>query len=207
MFISYFFGIIISYLVGSIPFGYVIAMTKGIDIRKEGSGNIGATNVGRVLGRKYGLIIFVLDLLKGFIIVFLASVLVSKTNYSTTADNLLVALCGLCVIFGHAFPIFLKFKGGKAVATSFGVFLWLSPIPIAIAFGFWVLTVVIFRYVSLGSIISAFVLIVTIIVFESGPFGEGIFITALSIIVASLITVRHTSNIQRIKAGTESKVF
>lgn len=207
MFISYFFGIIISYLVGSIPFGYVIAMTKGIDIRKEGSGNIGATNVGRVLGRKYGLIIFVLDLLKGFIIVFLASVLVSKTNYSTTADNLLVALCGLCVIFGHAFPIFLKFKGGKAVATSFGVFLWLSPIPIAIAFGFWVLTVVIFRYVSLGSIISAFVLIVTIIVFENKPFGEGIFITALSIIVASLITVRHTSNIQRIKAGTESKVF
>lgn len=207
MLISYVFGLTISYLIGSIPFGYIIPIAKGIDIRKQGSGNIGATNVGRILGRKYGIIIFILDLLKGFIVVFIIPVLICGIKFPTTSDNLLVILCGVCAILGHVFPVYLRFKGGKAVATSLGVFIWLSPIPIAIAFGVWILTVILSRYVSLGSMIGAIVLTGGIIAFEKEPFGNGIYITILSIIVAILIILRHITNIQKIINGTETKVF
>ena len=208
MIISYIVGIIISYLIGGIPFGYLIAVIKGIDIRTEGSGNIGATNVGRVLGKKYGLIIFVLDMLKGFAVVLLVPAAVSSAvNIPTTADNLLVVLCGFCAVLGHAFPVYLKFKGGKAVATSFGVFIWLVPISIAIAFGVWLLTVIVTRYVSLGSMIGSLSLVGVIVIVVDSPFGDNICLTAMSVAVAILIIVRHTSNIQRIIAGTEKKVF
>jgi glycerol-3-phosphate acyltransferase PlsY len=206
--ISYIVGIIISYLIGGIPFGYLIAVAKGIDIRTQGSGNIGATNVGRVLGKKYGLIIFILDMLKGFIVVFFVPAVVSSAvNVPTTIGNLLVILCGFCAVLGHAFPVYLKFKGGKAVATSFGVFIWLVPLSIAIAFGVWLLTVIVTRYVSLGSMIGSTALAVAIVVVVDSPFGDNVYLTAMSVAVAILIIVRHTSNIQRIIAGTEKKVF
>ena len=208
MIISYIVGIIISYLIGGIPFGYLIAVIKGIDIRTEGSGNIGATNVGRVLGKKYGLIIFILDMLKGFAVVLLVPAAVSSAvNISTTTGNLLAVLCGFCAVLGHAFPVYLKFKGGKAVATSFGVFIWLVPISIAIAFGVWLLTVIVTRYVSLGSMIGSLSLVGVIVIVVDSPFGDNICLTAMSVAVAILIIVRHTSNIQRIIAGTEKKVF
>jgi glycerol-3-phosphate acyltransferase PlsY len=207
MLISYIFGLVISYLVGSIPFGYVIAIAKGVDVRKEGSGNIGATNVGRVLGRKFGAIIFVLDLLKGFAVVLLVPIFVSDIEFPATSDNLLVILCGLCVLLGHAFPVYLKFKGGKAVATSFGVFIWLAPIPVAIAFGVWILTVIVSRYVSLGSMAGAIALMGGVIGMGSSPFGSGKYLTALSIAVAILIITKHISNIKRIIACTESRVL
>lgn len=208
MIISYISGITMSYLIGGIPFGYLIAVVNGIDIRTQGSGNIGATNVGRVLGRKYGLIIFILDMLKGFVAVFFVPVLVgSEIMFPTTSDNLLVILCGFCAILGHAFPVYLRFKGGKAVATSFGVFIWLVPISIAIAFGVWLLTVIVSRYVSLGSMIGALALVGVIVVVVDSPFGDNMYLTALSVAVAILIIVRHTSNIKRIIAGTEKKVF
>lgn len=208
MIISYIVGIIISYLIGGIPFGYVIAVAKGIDIRTEGSGNIGATNVGRVLGKKYGLIIFVLDMLKGFIVVFFVPAVVSSAvNIPTTTGNLLVVLCGFCAVLGHAFPVFLNFKGGKAVATSFGVFIWLVPISIGIAFGVWLITVIVTRYVSLGSMLGSLSLIGTIIFIVDSPFGNNLYLTAMSVAVAILIVARHTPNIQRIIAGTEKKVF
>jgi len=206
--ISYIVGIIISYLIGGIPFGYLIAVAKGIDIRTQGSGNIGATNVGRVLGKKYGLIIFILDMLKGFIVVFFVPAVVSSAvNVPTTIGNLLVILCGFCAVLGHAFPVYLKFKGGKAVATSFGVFIWLVPLSIAIAFGVWLLTVIVTRYVSLGSMIGSTALAVAIVVVVDSPFGDNVYLTAMSVAVAILIIARHTSNIQRIIAGTEKKVF
>ncbi|ODS34323.1 MAG: hypothetical protein SCARUB_00582 [Candidatus Scalindua rubra] len=207
MLLSYLFGLVISYLIGSIPFGYLIAVAKGIDIRTQGSGNIGATNVGRVLGRKYGLIIFILDMLKGFVAVFLVPVLVSGIKFPTTTDNLLVILCGFCAVFGHAFPVYLRFKGGKAVATSFGVFVWLTPIPIAMSFGVWILAVIVSRYVSLGSMVGALALVGIIMGVVDSPFGNNIYLTALSVAVAILIIVKHISNIQRIIAGTEKKVF
>ncbi|MFQ5685508.1 MAG: glycerol-3-phosphate 1-O-acyltransferase PlsY [Candidatus Scalindua sp.] len=206
--ISYIVGIIISYMIGGIPFGYLIAVAKGIDIRTHGSGNIGATNVGRVLGKKYGLIIFILDMLKGFVVVFFVPAAVSSAvNIPTTTDNLLVILCGFCTVLGHAFPVFLNFKGGKAVATSFGVFIWLVPISIGIVFGVWLLTVIVTRYVSLGSMIGSLSLVGVIVIVVDSPFGGNIYLMAMSVAVAILIIARHTSNIQRIVAGTEKKVF
>jgi len=207
MIMSYIIGIILSYLLGGIPFGYLIAVTKGIDIRTQGSGNIGATNVSRVLGRKYGLIIFVLDMLKGFVSVFFVPLLVSDVKFPTTADNLLVVLCGFSAVLGHAFPVYLKFKGGKAVATSFGVFVWLAPIAIALSFGAWTTTVLVSRYVSLASMLGTLTLVGVIIRAADSPFGDNRYITYLSVAVAILVIVKHTSNIQRIISGTEKKVF
>lgn len=208
MIVSHIVGIIISYLIGGIPFGYLIAVAKGIDIRTQGSGNIGATNVGRVLGKRYGLIIFFLDMLKGFAVVFLVPALVSSAvKLPTTTDNLLVILCGFCAVLGHAFPVYLRFSGGKAVATSFGVFIWLAPVSIAIAFGVWLLTVIVTRYVSLGSMLGSLSLVGAIVVVADSPFGDNIYLTALSVAVAILIIIRHISNIQRIIAGTEKRIF
>ncbi|KHE92541.1 MAG: glycerol-3-phosphate 1-O-acyltransferase PlsY [Candidatus Scalindua rubra] len=207
MVLSYIIGIVLSYLLGSIPFGYLIAITKGIDIRTEGSGNIGATNVSRVLGRKYGLIIFFLDMFKAFTAVFFVPLLFSEIKYPTTADNLLVILCGFSSIIGHAFPVFLGFKGGKAVATCFGVFIWLAPIAIAISFGAWIVTVLVSRYVSLGSMIGALTLVGTIVLVVDSPFGDSRYLTLLSVAVTILIIAKHTSNIKRIISGTEKKVF
>lgn len=207
MIISYIVGIILSYLLGGIPFGYIIAITKGIDIRTQGSGNIGATNVSRVLGRKYGLIIFFLDMFKGFVAVFFVPLLFSGIKFPTTADNLLVILCGFSAVLGHAFPVYLKFRGGKAVATSFGIFIWLAPIAIAISFGAWMITVLVSRYVSLGSMVGTVALVGVIIWVVDSPFGVNSYITYLSVAVAILVVIKHTSNIKRIISGTEKKVF
>ncbi|MCR4290154.1 MAG: glycerol-3-phosphate 1-O-acyltransferase PlsY [Candidatus Scalindua sp.] len=207
MVLSYIIGIVLSYLLGSIPFGYLIAITKGIDIRTEGSGNIGATNVSRVLGRKYGLIIFFLDMFKAFVAVFFVPLLFSGIKFPTTTDNLLVILCGFSSIIGHVFPVFLRFKGGKAVATCFGVFIWLAPIAIAISFGAWVVTVLVSRYVSLGSMIGTLTLVGAIVLVVDSPFGDNLYLTLLSVAVTILIIAKHTSNIKRIISGTEKKVF
>ncbi len=205
--VVYIIVIILSYLIGGIPFGYLIAVTKGIDIREEGSGNIGATNVSRVLGRKYGLIIFILDMFKGFVAVFFIPLLSSGMEYPTTPDNLLVILCGLFAVLGHAFPVYLRFRGGKAVATSFGIFVWLAPIPILISFGVWIVTVMVSRYVSLGSMIGTLVVIGAIVYFVDAPFGDNVYLTFLAVVVAILVIAKHKSNIQRIVSGTEKRVF
>ena len=207
MIISYVIGIVLSYLLGSIPFGYLIAITKGIDIRTEGSGNIGATNVSRVLGRKYGLIIFFLDMFKAFAAVFFVPLLFSGIKFPTTPDNLLVILCGFSAILGHAFPVFLKFRGGKAVATCFGVFIWLAPLAVGISFGAWVITVLVSRYVSLGSMIGTLALAVVLVLVLDSPFGDNIYLMLLSVAVTILVIAKHTSNIKRIISGTEKKVF
>ncbi|GJQ60630.1 MAG: glycerol-3-phosphate 1-O-acyltransferase [Candidatus Scalindua sp. AMX11] len=207
MLLSYIFGLTLSYLIGGIPFGYLIAIAKGIDIRQHGSGNIGASNVGRILGRKYGIIIFVLDLLKGFVSVFFIPICVSKIPFPTTSGDLLVILCGLCSILGHVFPLYLRFRGGKAVATSFGVFIWLAPMAVAISLGIWIAIVLVFRYVSLGSIIGSLAIVGSVIVLDNDPFGRGMYLTILSVVVAVLILMRHRANIQRIITGTEAKVF
>ena len=196
-----------SYLLGSIPFGYLIAITKGIDIRTEGSGNIGATNVSRVLGKKFGLIIFFLDMFKAFAAVFFVPLLFSGITFPTTPDNLLVILCGFSAILGHAFPLFLRFRGGKAVATCFGVFIWLAPLAVGISFGAWVITVLVSRYVSLGSMIGTVSLALVLLFVLDSPFGDNIYLMLLSVAVTILVIAKHTSNIQRIISGTEKKVF
>lgn len=191
--------IIISYLIGSIPFGYIVARLKGIDVRQYGSGNIGATNVGRVLGKGYGVAVYILDLAKGFIPVYFVSKLFDHPFP--------MVICGLAAILGHVFPIYLRFKGGKAVATSCGVFLWLAPLALLIAVATWVVIILCFRYVSLGSIVGALTLIIAIIILGHDPFGSGKYLTAFASLVSLIVIIRHRSNIKRLLTGCEPKAW
>lgn len=193
---------IVSYLIGSIPFGFLITkFVKGVDIRQIGSGNPGATNVARVLGKSYGILVFILDLLKGFLTVFAFDYF-----FTSYGHNLSLILCGMGVICGHTFPIFLGFKGGKAAATGCGVFLWLAPLPLFISVAVWLLVVFISRYISLGSMISSIALVASLILFGKDPFRHGLPLTLFSIFISVLLIVRHKSNITRILNGTESKI-
>ena len=138
---------LISYLIGSIPFGVVLARAQRVDIRKQGSGNIGATNVARVMGKKAGLLTLLGDVLKGLLVVFGASLLYEKP--------LVIALAGLMVFLGHLYSVFLKFKGGKGVATSLGLFLYIMPWATLGAVGVFSLCLWISGTVSVGSIMAA----------------------------------------------------
>ncbi|MBM4055777.1 MAG: glycerol-3-phosphate 1-O-acyltransferase PlsY [Planctomycetes bacterium] len=193
---------VLFYFIGSIPFGFIVAkLAKGVDIRQVGSGNPGATNVWRVLGKKYGILVFILDMMKGFLPVFIF-------DYVTPGQgrNVFTLLCAIGAILGHTFPVFLGFKGGKAAATGCGVFIWLSPIPLFISAAAWVLTTFISRYVSLGSMVSSVILIICIILINKEPFGSGLPITLFSIFISVFLIIRHKSNIKRIISGTENKI-
>ena len=202
MLIQDIFGPVISYFIGSIPFGFIITkVIKGVDIRQVGSGNPGATNVSRVLGRPYGILVFFLDMLKGFFPVFFFDRIVAGSGHSLS-----LILCGVGVICGHTFPVFLGFKGGKAAATGCGVFLWLAPLPLFISAGVWLLTVSVSRYISLGSMLSSIALVTCLILLGKDPFGYGLYLTLFSIFLSVLLIIRHKANIKRILNGTESKV-
>ena len=202
MFIINIISPVISYFIGSIPFGFIVArVAKGIDIRQAGSGNPGATNVWRVMGKKYGILVFILDMMKGFL-----PVLIFDYVTSGQSRSLYTILCGVGVILGHTFPVFLGFKGGKAAATGCGVFLWLAPLPLFISVAAWLLTTFISRYVSLGSMVSTVVLIISIILLNNEPFGSGLSLTLFSIFISLFLIFRHKSNIKRIINGTENKI-
>lgn len=186
--------LIFAYLIGSVPFGYILTrLLRNTDIRSHGSGNIGATNVLRVLGWKAAFPVFFLDLLKG-----LAAVLLAKTVSDLPAFYL---GAGLLAMIGHSFPIFLRFKGGKAAATSIGVLAavsgWVTLVLIAGAG----LIVVLTRYVSLGSILGA--LTVPLLFWL---FGFDLYHIIFGVAMALLVTMRHSENIKRLLQGTESKL-
>ncbi len=183
-----------AYLIGSIPFGYLLArFWKGIDIRKYGSGNIGATNVWRTLGKGPGMIVLALDLLKG-----VTAVLLAKQLENTDIAVLGAALAGMA---GHSWPLWLGFKGGKIIATGAGAVLAIAPLPLLLAFLVWVTTVALTRYVSLGSILGAISLPLWMMVFQYHK-------TTLifSVLVAAFAVWKHSSNIKRLLNGTEFKI-
>lgn len=185
--------ILLSFVVGSIPFGYIIGKLKGIDVREHGSGNVGATNVARVAGKRYGLIVLVLDALKGILPVLLARLLLFSVF-----DTLLVAL--LCIL-GHCFSPFLGFKGGKGVATSFGAFLVVSPTITMLSFLIFLIVFFTTRFVSLGSIFAVISYVILFYFFKSPNFFSDLIV----IICAMLIIVRHKSNIYRLLNEKELK--
>ncbi len=185
--------ILLSFVVGSIPFGYIIGKLKGIDVREHGSGNVGATNVARVAGKRYGLIVLVLDALKGILPVLLARLLLFSVF-----DTLLVAL--LCIL-GHCFSPFLGFKGGKGVATSFGAFLVVSPTITMLSFLIFLIVFFTTRFVSLGSIFAVISYVILFYFFKSPNFSSDLIV----IICAMLIIVRHKSNIYRLLNEKELK--
>lgn len=186
----------ICYLLGSIPFGLLISRTQGIDIRTQGSGNIGATNVFRMVGKKWGLFCFVLDFLKGLI-----SAWVLPMVLSPQAGVEFRLLAGVCAILGHSFPVWLKFKGGKGVATSAGVIAAVAPASFAVAFVVWFLTMILSRIVSLSSILAA------IAVAVSGWMlpPQSLIVDGLLSLIGVVVVVRHRTNILRLLKGEEHK--
>jgi glycerol-3-phosphate acyltransferase PlsY len=203
--------IIASYLVGAIPFGLLIAKAHGIDLRAVGSGNIGATNVSRALGKKWGYFCFALDVLKG-LGPMLAAMFILPTEL-TTGKIWLWLVVGAAAILGHVFPVYLKFKGGKGVATSLGVVLGLWPwytIVGLMTFAIWVIVVLIWRYISLGSIVGAIVfpllLAVAIYIMPDWHFAALWPLLAAAMALCAVIIFRHKDNIKRLLAGTESKI-
>lgn len=190
------FYLILSYLCGAIPFGYIIAkLFKHTDIRKQGSGNTGATNVYRTISKPLGILTLILDALKEFIPVYL----IILTNPSTYWIVIAVALV---TILGHIFTIFLNFKGGKGVATACGAFLAMNSLAVLICFSVFVIILVIFRYVSLASIFAAIVLPISLYLLSSS--SE---LIIFSCVISVLVIFRHKSNIKRLLNGTENKIF
>ena len=210
--LSYLILIAGAYLLGSVPFGVIIARAHGRDLRTIGSGNTGATNVARAIGKKWGYVCFGLDCGKG-----LAAMLAGKMmiNNPPDAGGLCLWLAAGCAaILGHIFPIYLKFRGGKGVATSLGMVLGLYPyytLPGVAAFAIWAIAVLVWRYISLASIIAAMVfpmvLVGMIIVSQQWQFAGLWPLVLVAILMATLVIVRHVENIKRLLEGSESKVF
>lgn len=189
-------AIAIAYLIGGIPFGYVLVkLSTGKDVRTEGSGNIGATNVLRTTGRGAAVATLILDIVKGFAAVWIAAML-------TKDDPLWTSAAALAVMAGHAYPVFLGFKGGKAVASFIGAFLYLTPVPLMAALIVFLVTVAATRHISAGSVLAAgtFPLGVWLILHPAAP----VLIAAL--IAGGFIVYRHRANLERLRAGTE-RVF
>jgi glycerol-3-phosphate acyltransferase PlsY len=191
-------ALLLAYISGSLPFAYLAGVVKGIDLRKQGSGNLGATNVFRVLGWKIGLVVFLADAMKGAL-----PVLLLPARIAGVSDPTLWAIaCGVAAIAGHVRPIFLGFrKGGKGVATAAGVFFALAPIPMLAAFAVFVAVVLASGYVSLASLTSALVL-TTVLLFTSGV-GSPLFI--VSAIIATFVFWTHRANIGRLRRGEEHR--
>ena len=186
--------LIASYLIGAIPFGLFVGKIAGVDVRQQGSRNIGATNVSRLLGKKLGLLTLVLDVLKGFIPMAVASTVLGK---GTGMDGYIYG-CGVMAVVGHMFPVYLGFKGGKGVATGLGVFLYLSPISILISLAIFIGTVALTGFVSAGSLMASGLFPLWLWILGNG----GLTITA-ALIVALLIWVKHHENIGRLLRGEE----
>lgn len=186
--------LIIAYLLGSIPFSLLIPrFFSGIDIRKHGSGNVGATNVLRTVGKKEAVMALAGDVLKGVIPVSIALF---------TLEDTWIAAAAVAVVLGHVFPVFTGFKGGKGVATTLGALVVIVPQGIAVTIAIWILTLSIFRYVSLASMTAAFALPLICVGLKT-PFP----FTAAATINAVIILSKHFSNLKRLLSGTESKVF
>ncbi len=182
----------VAYFLGSIPFGMLLARTRKIDLRDHGSGNIGATNAARVLGKKLGLLTLLGDLVKGVLAVFIADQLL-ETPMKT-------AVSGLLAFLGHVFSVFLKFKGGKGVATGLGVFLYLMPVPTLSCMGVFAVTLWLTGYVSASSIVASLFLPLFGIFFNA-PADT----ISVSVLVALIVLGKHHENIQRILQGTEAR--
>lgn len=186
-------SLIAAYLLGAVPFGILAGRLKGVDIRAQGSGNLGATNVSRVLGRPWGTLVFALDALKGALPVLLVQRLVPGPAWAVGA--------GLAAILGHVFPVYLGFRGGKGVATSAGTLLALAPLATAAAFALWLTVVGLTRMISAGSLAAAAALPIA-----HFALGGDALVGALTVLVTLLVWLRHRGNIARILKGTESKL-
>ena len=210
-----------SYLIGAIPFGYLIGRMKGLDIRKHGSGNIGATNVTRVVGKGWGRLCFFLDFLKGAIPVIAASMLSNRPSSQFVVehlpewlnmeclpdrDGLLACVAAFAAVCGHIWPVYLNFKGGKGVSTAAGAILALNPLSLLSAGAVWAIVFFASRYVSLASISAAVSIAVFCVVYKvAGLSNASRPEITLLFLLAALAVTKHASNIKRLREGTENK--
>jgi len=204
-------AIVAAYLIGSVPFAFLIARSAGKDLRTIGSGNIGATNLARAVGRKWGYFCFALDVLKGLVPVAVAGAMGGALHTPLLLS--LWLLVGIAAILGHVFPVYLRFKGGKGVATSFGVALGLWPyftLCALVALLVWVAVVLIWRYVSLASVSAAIAfpmaLVVAIFIVPAWRSASLWPLVVAAVAIPILVIVRHRENLRRLAAGTESKI-
>jgi glycerol-3-phosphate acyltransferase PlsY len=204
-----------AYLLGSIPFGFLVAKAKGIDIRAVGSGNIGATNAMRVLGKPAGIFVLLMDVLKGYaacavlppliynwLAPHFSGLFVDFHNEPVELQLRFYVIAGIGAVLGHNYTCWLKFKGGKGIATTAGVYLALAPWAVLVALVVFILAILLTKYVSVGSISAAVALPVAVWVMTPHNLFLGIVTTALG----ALAIYKHKSNIQRLKAGTESRL-
>lgn len=200
--------IVLSYLLGAVPFGYAVARWRGVDILRQGSGNIGATNVGRVLGRRFGILVFLLDFAKGALPVAAAVQVGRETEAAgVLGPDGLPVLAGLAAFLGHLFPVYLHFRGGKGVATGAGVVTVLLPVPACAALATWLFLVLVSGYVSLASIVAAVALCVARFALTPGPLARANqTLTWFCVVAAALVVLRHRTNIGRLIHGTESRL-
>jgi glycerol-3-phosphate acyltransferase PlsY len=189
--------ILVAYLLGSIPCGLLLARLKGVDLLKVGSGNIGATNVYRCVGKGWGIAAFVLDAVKGFVPAFCFPLLVSG------APAWLGLACGGAAVAGHNWPVWLKFKGGKGVSTSAGMLLGIAPAAVGIGFAVFALTVALTRFVSLGSILAALA-VPAAFIWMNGI--ENRLLAGALVVMGLLVVVKHRANIGRLLHGTEPRI-
>ena len=189
------------YLLGSIPFGYLVAKARGIDIRSAGSGNIGATNALRVLGKPAGIFVLLMDALKGFAAVWLCWQILAGMHVDKSTIQTDGIIAGIGAVLGHNYTCWLKFKGGKGIATTAGVYLALAPWAVLIGLVVFLLAVVVTRYVSVGSMAAAVALPVTIWVMSP----NNLFLCIVSTLLGLLAIYKHKGNIQRLRAGTENR--
>lgn len=204
----------LAYLVGSVPFGLIVGLARGVDPRKAGSGNIGATNVARLLGGRWFAVVFSLDMFKGLLPAAAASIVVHRAHAAGAmmhwVDYALWLLTGFAAIVGHMFPVYIGFKGGKGVATGAGVMLGLFPyftIPGALAMAVWAAVFAMWRYVSLASMCSAAAFPVAYACIGLAArwpvFSTQLPLLAFAVLMAGLVIFRHRDNISRLRAGTE----
>lgn len=194
-----------AYFCGALPFGYWAGKLNGIDIRQHGSKNIGATNVVRVLGKKVGIPVFILDILKGALPTMLAEWWMNRSGADASTATLVAVFCAAAAVLGHTYTFWLGFKGGKGVATTAGSLLGLSPTALAIGLVAWVITFSISRYVALASIIAAIVLPVAMAVQMTLQGTWNYVLLGFAVVMGVLVIVRHRSNIARMLAGTENR--
>ena len=202
-FIVWFCWIAGAYLIGAIPFGFLVGKMRGVDVRTVGSKNIGATNVFRTVGKKWGLLAFACDVLKGLLPTLAA------VHFSTSASFLHLPLCvGIAAVVGHMLTPYMKFKGGKGVATAFGALLALVPATVGIAFAIFAVTFACSNYISLGSCTAATALAVMVwIPFLDHAGYRDLPLCILVTLIAAFIVWKHRSNIGRLVRGEENKIY
>jgi glycerol-3-phosphate acyltransferase PlsY len=199
--LSYLVTALVAYLLGSIPTGFLVAKARGVDIRTVGSGNIGATNAFRVLGKGFGIFVLLMDALKGYVAVQYGTMLVERLLSGGVPHQYLCITAGIAAILGHNFTCWLNFKGGKGIATSAGVLIALVPLALVIVLSIFIILFVTTRYVSIGSIGAAFAL----------PFATWFTqhdkgLTTVMAAIGALAILKHRKNIQRLLNGTENRI-